>query len=286
MELSLARPADNSPAPWLLPALAGLLLAVYGVLIATVGPATTLDALRKASLLVALHLAVPLPLLLIAWRTAERGQRELIGWAAAAYALSLLLLYAPRLPLFEAFRWNWQGKLASTLAVVALIAGLRRVTPEELGARWRLNPGSLRPLLAWTGVCAVIFFLGGWDATTTPETLLYQWTMPGLDEELLYRGVLLALLDRAFGTPWRLGGAQIGWGLVLTSALFGAAHAVAFNRDGALELLLVPGVVTGLVGLLLGWVRARTGSLWPAILLHNVINGVSAVAALISGGLA
>ncbi|RRA49253.1 CPBP family intramembrane metalloprotease [Acidipila sp. EB88] len=51
------------------------------------------------------------------------------------------------------------------------------------------------------------------------ETLLYQATLPGLDEELAFRGVECGCLLCCFGqTSGRI------WAAALTSLLFGFAH--------------------------------------------------------------
>jgi len=106
----------------------------------------------------------------------------------------------------------------------------------------------------------------------TAEGWWFQATMPGLAEELVYRGAFLALCDRAFGRPWRIAGAEVGWGLIVTSVVFGAVHAVNIDRNGALtvEWLFAIGPFAG--GLLGGWLRARTGSIWPGVVLHNASN--------------
>jgi uncharacterized protein len=64
---------------------------------------------------------------------------------------------------------------------------------------------------------------------------------------------------------------------VLNAALFAAAHVVT---------LLLPGLFV--VGLFLAYLRERSGSIWPSVLLHALQNGVALLlinAALASGAL-
>jgi hypothetical protein len=82
-------------------------------------------------------------------------------------------------------------------------------------------------------------------------------------EETTYRGVGYA------GMRERIGVAAT---VVATAALFGLAHG----------LVLAFPILAGF-GLVLGVVRERTGSLYPAMLLHGVFNGVVLLAAVTLG---
>jgi membrane protease YdiL (CAAX protease family) len=92
---------------------------------------------------------------------------------------------------------------------------------------------------------------------TTLASLLVAIVVAPLCEETFFRGFLLPGLARAMPA----------WAAVVTSALvFGVAHADLGS--------LVPLVVIGLV---VGVLRWRTGSLWPGIALHALNNAVAAV---------
>jgi membrane protease YdiL (CAAX protease family) len=94
------------------------------------------------------------------------------------------------------------------------------------------------------------------------ETWLYQASVPGLVEESLFRGVLLALLDRAFSARCRFAGADFGYGALVVTALFGLLH--------GFQLGTLLGVWPA--ALLYLWLRARTGSLLVPVLAHNLWN--------------
>lgn len=84
--------------------------------------------------------------------------------------------------------------------------------------------------------------------------------VPAVCEEWFFRGFLLSSL-RTRGPAWP---AVLG-----TAALFGGFHVIV--RDGLLFERFVP---TAFLGLILGAVCVRTGSLWPGILLHVLHNGL------------
>jgi len=76
--------------------------------------------------------------------------------------------------------------------------------------------------------------------------------IPGITEEIAYRGLIQHWLQTAI-KPWRA--------LILTSALFTAMH---------LSVLSAPYLF--LLGLLLGWLKLKTGSLYPSMLVHILHN--------------
>lgn len=172
---------------------------------------------------------------------------------------------------------NWQGKLlalAGTLAIAALPAfGWRRV-----GLTLALLPGSLRAsipvVLLYCG-----FFLG--LALIFPneppngEDIAFQLTMPGLEEEPFYRGVLLFALDRAFLGRVRFLGVDWGWGAVLSCLLFGMTHAFGYS-DGQFSLDALTMALTALPSFIAVWLRLRTGSLLLPIAVHNFGNSIFA----------
>lgn len=186
----------------------------------------------------------------------------------------LLRVYGLLPDLFAGRDWNWTGKLLATaglLAVAALPAfGWRRVgwtlvqAPKSAPAWWSL--GVLTAVLLGL---AIRFGTGRADA----DTIAFQWTMPGIQEELFYRGVLLLALNEAFRARWNVLGARIGWGGVLSTVAFGLIHSLFYGNDGV-SFDAAAFAMTAVPALLLLWMRERTGSLLAPVLAHNVANGV------------
>jgi membrane protease YdiL (CAAX protease family) len=85
-----------------------------------------------------------------------------------------------------------------------------------------------------------------------------------LCEEILFRGYLLGRLRSMMPT----------WIAVVASALlFALAHSFA-AKSGAIVLV----VGTFVMGMILGWARVVSRSLWPAVVAHMVNNGVAITA--------
>lgn len=169
--------------------------------------------------------------------------------------------------------YNWQGKilaLAISLAVAAHPAfGWRRS-----GVTLNQGDEAVRSTMIVIAASLLLFAILSLLLPNDPysaETLAFQASMPGLEEEIFYRGTLLLALNMAFTARRRTAGVDIGWGALIATLAFGMAHGVEFN-DGVFEPDWIAMAISGIPALILLWVRERTGSvLWP-IILHNAAN--------------
>jgi membrane protease YdiL (CAAX protease family) len=170
--------------------------------------------------------------------------------------------------------WNWGGKLLA-LAATIMVASTPAFGWRRTGLTLHQAPGSWH---AWVLAFAIILYACARSAFVSDgqpvdrNTMAFLWTMPGLEEEIFFRGVLLVAMNEAFASRRRVMGAELGWGAVLTPILFGAGHGVSYS-DGNVALALGPVLWTFVLGLLLVWVRERTGSLLAPILCHCALGG-------------
>lgn len=282
----LTVPVDARPtttARWVAPVLAPVALAAVAALALAPDPGATGGVILAAAawggiLVLVLLAATAVPLL-----TARPPGRSTDNawWALAVVGLFVMLTSLaariPRMGPFVDLDRHWQGKVLDLVWVGILFLVLSRWAREDAGMRWRLGPGSSRrALLVVGGVFVVLLALTvlavlldrSAHQDVGLEQVLFNATIPNLTEELIWRGAMLAVLDRVFGTPWRLWGAPVGWGLVITSVVFGAGHMILLSPDGVLSLNVAGGLFATAMGVLLAWIRACTGSIWPAFLLH------------------
>lgn len=308
---SLARDHPAGTARWIVPVLLPT-VAVVG-LHAALDPAALPEVARSVrvsmvwgGLLVAGLVAVVLIARAVTVATSrgrsDPGPAPRIGsrttWVAVGVVAFLTLLTAVNgritpLPFFDVFERHWQGKVLDLLWVVILLAMFRRWARDEAGLTWRIRPGSSAPATILIGGVFVLFVgLMVWAASEDPsvregvglEQLAYDATIPNLTEELIWRAAMLAVLDRAFGTPWTVFGAPVGWGLVVTACVFGLGHAVLIDLGtGAWSVSVAGGVFAAVMGVALAWIWARTGSVWPAFLLHCAPELGADVGVLIAG---
>ena len=131
--------------------------------------------------------------------------------------------------------WDWSGPLlglAGVLGVAALLVRKGLFEWRDIGITLVQARGSLPIALGLTtatlGIHYVLMSLSSFRLPGVPlETWLYQATLPGLVEETVFRGVLLALAERAVAARhacWNVMGARIGWGGLLVTLAFLALH--------------------------------------------------------------
>ena len=197
-------------------------------------------------------------------------------WAAVPRALTGIA--GGRIGFRAEVLWANVLQLVLTLGLCGLAL---RLAPAGLRPRLRLGGGGWRAAAAGAGL--VVALLG--VALLLPATLLGRegiavqavardlpllgpaYVLQAAAQEVQFRGLLLGTLERA-APPWL---ANLG-----QASLFGLAH-IAVQYEGPAGPF-VP-VTVGL-GLVLGWVTQRVGSIWPAIAVHAVAELVVAVAVL------
>jgi uncharacterized protein len=197
-----------------------------------------------------------------------RGVR--LRWLAAAaaflVAVDLVTRHGPPIP---GSTWNWTGKLA-VIAFSLVAMALLRLSRAEVGlvrsSGWRWTSIAIAVPVAFHVAMAVVF---GGDGSASLETVLFQATMPGLAEELSFRGVAFALLCRAFP------GQRVP-AIAITALVFGLEHGCSFDHGG-LQFFILPFAFALVLGLWFAAMRARTGSLLAPIVAHNAGNVLATV---------
>lgn len=172
--------------------------------------------------------------------------------------------------------WNWQGKILA-LVTTLIVASLPAFGWRRSGLTLVQAAGSPKAAIS-VALLYIAFFTGiAWlfpSEPATAETIAFQLTMPGLEEEAFYRGVLLFALDRAFPDRKQFFGVEWGWGAVLSCALFGLAHAFGFS-DGQFSFDPLTMILTAVPSVIGVWLVLRTRSLLLPVVLHNFGNAIT-----------
>lgn len=197
------------------------------------------------------------------------SDRERRGYAVGMVALLVLYLAVlANATLLAAPGWRpWAPAIAAGavwLAVQPLLA-LGRLRRQDIGlvpaARGSAGPAIL-VTAAVLAVHAAVILARGAESIALPASIVLAVLVAAVVEELVLRGVLLALADRASPPRWQVWGAPIGVGGLVVTAAFVALHGLR----PALLLGVVPAAMLYL------WLRARTGSLLPPIVAHLLWN--------------
>lgn len=143
----------------------------------------------------------------------------------------------------------------SALGIVGLPPVRLSVWSVGMAAGGLLVILGFRELAIWTGARET-FTLRQLLPRTRQERGLFVLlsVVAGVSEELAYRGYTISMLAPGLG---------VGGAAVLSSAIFGVLH----GYQGVLGTLR-----TALMGGMLAWGFLATGSLWPAIVAHTLID--------------
>lgn len=172
-----------------------------------------------------------------------------------AHALSVLVAWAVvtswgKRPFWEGIRWSW---------------------PEDFGIWRKLGLAAIALALLWLG-SIIAKALGGGEtdidqlinsSTAARITLAVVATATApFVEEVIYRGVLYAAFERAFGAISAV---------VIVSLMFGGVHVLQYRKSlGVIAVIMM-------LSIALTVVRSTTGRVVPCFLMHLVFNGVQSV---------
>jgi len=218
---------------------------------------------------------------------AKKSVKPLIaaGLLFIFFSFDSIALHIPFLLSFNHFRWNFEGKFIEVLWPLILVYIFGFLNPKMIGIKWPKHKNDLLlgvELGILIALCNIVISIVWFKDSILPqsapvETILFQFTMPGLGEEIVFRGFLLALLNQYIGFQRNIFNLYSGWGIIIVSFLFILIHtinylptqqAIVWNGD---VLTICSLVITSFV---LGYLRYKTDSIWPCVLAHNFINGV------------
>jgi membrane protease YdiL (CAAX protease family) len=240
--------------------------------------------LCRVALEAGLILVCTLPFVLIAALHSRTRHWRLLLFVASLVVLNVALVEIPRLDGFQRLHWSWQECILSTAWPFLLIALVPGISLASIGVTSRFRPGWLKPSMV-AGLLALavpaVFFILGLRKKLNAEGWAFLLIMPGLAEELVFRGVYQSLLNRVFGKPWHLANAEFGWGLIISTILFAGSNGlVAVDSQLHASIVLHAAIAPFLMSLVSGWIRERTDSVWPSVFGHNLSNVVIPFASL------
>lgn len=216
---------------------------------------------------------IPFMILLLQEKSAVNFRR--LFSFCACYLLYQAALILPRIhPALDFIksRWNWDGKIYAILWAVMAYFLFRRLFPENNFFTFRQKKEGFKSAslgaVSIVLLSAFVWFLLG-NAKLNYETLAFQLTLPGIDEEMIFRGILFGLLLSALrqNIPF-LGNPA----LLITSALFGFIHALTLSENYSIRFNTLYFIQTAFAGWVWGWVTLRSRSILISVLSHNLSN--------------
>ena len=155
---------------------------------------------------------------------------------------------------------QWAGAALISIIEIGLLFWFARMVRDK--PSWQ-NIGAIGVFLLFPAVSQISPKLVG-----ILITIIYFYLFVALSEETLFRGYIQTRLNSVFGRPNHFFGISWGWGLIISSVLFGLWH--LGWKPGTLEW---PHVLwTVFAGLIFGLVREKSESIIAPAILHGILN--------------
>jgi membrane protease YdiL (CAAX protease family) len=225
-----------------------------------------------------------------ALETSQRRVGPLIAWLVFVGFLAIIA-YAGRVSGAETpddVAYQWSSSILGFVQYwffLGVIVAIALVSKMELREAFALRPPRSWPRALGLAVLAlVVIYLGafvyeqvlslfgdwsatdeqglvpqGWDSSRAAPFVAFFLVVAPVVEELTYRGLGITLL-----APW-----GVALAVIVSGLLFGAAHG-----------LIVGLPILAFFGIVLGWLRVRTDSVLPGMMLHAAFNGIALIAAV------
>jgi membrane protease YdiL (CAAX protease family) len=113
--------------------------------------------------------------------------------------------------------------------------------------------------------------------------VLWLFFGAGFGEEIFFRGYIQSRVNQAFGFPFRFMGVDFGWGLIVSSVLFGFIHVLntVDYFGGRFDFAWSWWLPNFASGLFFGFLREKTKSVLAGSIIHGLLDVLASVPALL-----
>lgn len=240
-------------------------------------------------------IAAILPLAAAGGGFSHAWRRRLLTVALVAFLVNGALLSVPSWLGIGFGNYNWAGKLLSIAVLWTAVLTVPALAPARAFLR-RPSVGWIAPTVMCTAFLAgATFALNLYFGNTSAwsfETIAYQATLPGIEEELVFRTILLGLFAAAMAPTRcrRTSGSAPPPGerraelfaAIISSLLFGLAHGFFLDDAFRPQFDAISFAYTGAIGVGLARLALQTRSILPAIFAHNIVNLVAEAARILN----
>ncbi len=166
--------------------------------------------------------------------------------------------YPMHLPAFgDPAPWKEAAKLTALVVLVIVLPWLVGYHVWQTSIfPWLIEQLGLGPAPDWS-------YRGTWPQQMG-LLIGYHLFFVAIPEEFFYRGYVQTRLNEVFPRKWRLFGADLGWGWLITCAVFAIGHSVVSPQWWHFAIFFP--------SLVFGWMRERTGGVLAGALFHAWAN--------------
>ena len=217
------------------------------------------------------YLLLTVPFILIFMEKNKINYYRVIIFSFCFIGFFFLLVLGSSLHIIKG-SWNWDGKILSIIWGVVCFLLFKKYFIENNFLTIKQNMKNNKKVIIVSMIFLVIVFglsLFSEKEEFNIEKLMFQLLMPGIDEEILFRGVMLGLLLSCIKKELFL---IKNPSLMIMSLLFGIIHGFTISEGFSIQLEPVGIIFTGICGYIYGWVTLQMRSVLVPILLHNLVN--------------
>lgn len=223
------------------------------------------------------HFIFVLPIILFMMKDRKMANLKVLLAFSIFFILNSALLYLPieykELKLIDG-NWNWTGKVYAILGAIIFLLVYKTFELKDYFLTIKQDKKYVRKgIIILSSILIIQLILDimyGGSKEWNIESILFQLTMPGINEEIAYRGIMLGLLVKILKPNHFLHPA-----IVITAILFGMGHGLFLNKDFELVFNAGPFIGTMVLGMIWAWITMKTGSILLALLSHNLFNSSS-----------
>ncbi|WP_299120455.1 CPBP family intramembrane glutamic endopeptidase [uncultured Tenacibaculum sp.] len=168
--------------------------------------------------------------------------------------------------------WNWTGKIYAIIGTIIFLLIYRKYPLSDYFFTFKQNKKFLKKGVFLIISILLIQIVTAFYSSSKPlslETLFFQYSIPGIDEEIAYRGIMLGLLVKVLKSKNLILNPSV-W---ITAILFGMVHGFFLSKNFEVIFEFQPFLWTTVYGLIWGWMTIKSGSILLALISHNLGNG-------------
>ena len=224
-----------------------------------------------------IHLIIVLPIILLTLKNRKADTMKILLIFMVFFLVNSILLNLPleykELRIING-KWNWTGKIFAIFGSFVFLLLYRKYDLKDYYLTLNQNKPFLKKgILIITIILLVEFvmnFIYNPPEKWNTETILFQLTMPGIDEEIAYRGIMLGLLTKILNPFFTK--TFFHPAILVTGILFGLAHGLFLTNSFELSFKSSPFFFTMILGIIWSWITIKSGSILLALISHNLGN--------------
>ncbi len=220
---------------------------------------------------------IVLPIILLTLKNKKLETLKILIAFVVFFLINQILLYLPiiypevRISNWNS-RWNWTGKIYAVIGAILFLSVYRKFPLKDYFLTFKQKNKFLRNGVIIITSILIIQILLAFFAPNKPlnlDTLFFQFSMPGINEEIAYRGIMLGLLTKVLKNKNLILNSSV-W---VTAILFGLAHGFSLSNEFSIAFNIQPFLRTMIYGLIWGWITIKSGSILLVLISHNLGNG-------------